>query len=866
MKNIIITEEEKKQILNNYGISSNNNTNLISEHEKISKLMGIKTTKGFLFEGSGKYTWWTDLPGLSGWKTTFDNVEMSAIRQSIDGDMDLLSRTLKEKGINGTNISNKAYEWWQNTMKAVGEVPDGGTLVEKYLRANHPNALLEINNNLAKLAKESTESKVDDLIEEFRQFDESPELINGKVRGDIDDFDESGIDGVIENSSKGAEYANNKASELSNEARIERQKGNADMADELEAQAKKWRDLAKGFNDKANYYKKWKDVHTKYQESLPTNVKIIGPDGALREVDMSGMNVIQRWLWSNAIKGTLPLEFFYSLGRLMQFMFFKRNYTDMMLGDVSGLINAMRTLGDEGQTTFDAYASRIRSTMGGMIGRAGTKPGSAGANFNLGTLLKEGFGFGIGAKTMEQEWARFTKVLDASVGLTQSEKQQIKELVKQRYMLINNKEQTSTSIRELSDWRGWAFFNEDIQSVAGKALENEKKEIGNALNSTKKTYLSKDTNLVDDIGQFLKQLFVGDVFKNAVIAFFSNLFRKSINLLVVGIPGGLKWTLRPILNRGITLRGVAESLFKLWVSKVAFISFSAGITYIYNYIKYLQEYYGVKEVAGEDTGKEYKKKIYEVWKSQMSTAFDVTPYYDIDYGWEKIQEGEPDIPQNRRYDAGIGIFNSYGLMWFKEMDAEVFTDENINVKEITDKKQEEWVNKFWDRSTREQQEAVKEQAGFNNIKKVSEPNFRNLSGMGLTRSQAKSIQRKLFFKPLPVNSAVIPAKVDDINPKTLGGITFLCDKDLVREKGGIVCSGNPIRIAICNDIYFDNDDVNYKKYIYNKDTKTEGSLSGKYKGKLVYIKNKNMVDSAGSKLPIGNDVSNIGLVSELPFL
>jgi len=73
MKNIIITEEEKKQILNNYGISSNNNTNLISEHEKISKLMGIKTTKGFLFEGSGKYTWWTDLPGLRGWKSTFDN-------------------------------------------------------------------------------------------------------------------------------------------------------------------------------------------------------------------------------------------------------------------------------------------------------------------------------------------------------------------------------------------------------------------------------------------------------------------------------------------------------------------------------------------------------------------------------------------------------------------------------------------------------------------------------------------------------------------------------------------------------------------------------------------------------------------------
>ena len=100
--------------------------------------------------------------------------------------------------------------------------------------------------------------------------------------------------------------------------------------------------------------------------------------------------------------------------------------------------------------------------------------------------------------------------------------------------------------------------------------------------------------------------------------------------------------------------------------------------------------------------------------------------------------------------------------------------------------------------------------------------------------------------------------------KDIAGFTYLCSKPIKTDRdGNPVCTGDDYRIVVCNENYFAQDD-NYKKYIYNKDTRQVGNMASMYKGQLVYIKNESLKDKF--KLEVGENCQNIGLVTELNFI
>lgn len=899
MKNILITENDRNEILNQYRIGSIKNKEIISEHQRISELMGVKPKTLLLENGGGKYTWITDMPLFRGWKGIID--ETPGVIQKLESNMDEISDALHKKGITPDNIKQKAQEWFTNYTKKLN-IPKGlseGEITELYIKTEIPEALNELNSKLTTLTKQGAEIEVDRILRDmetdpdFSLRDQdatgqnSKSLANKKLNET--ELDEAAVDGVIENTNSAKNHFQKRVSETQSEIDAMRQKAK-DMGRELSQQElaaierlkavkEKYQKLAENLETKSRRYQTWKDVNAKMPDEAG-KVTYMG-----KVYDMSKMNVFQRVWWKGWLSRTLPLEFFNILGRLIYMAFARQTFVDSFMGNIAAMTNALRNRASIGtqigldlalksQSELEAYAGKLYSELIASIGKPIDKP------LTFKDFFKDGVGIpGFKSQEMDVQEAfnRLENMISSVEGVSELEKKQIMQYLFNRYMTNTNK--VATPVAELGNWRGWIYFNEDLASLGVKSSLK-----GDADAAAK----AAAEGVSDNKGKFFD--FLGDwAYGSAAVrnwkTLIGNMAKKFVNGILLGIPAGLKFVMRPILKRGLGWKSAAAVMTRLYLTKVAFVTVYGGIKAVVFLLAYLQEWTKITDITGL-SGKDYANEIGNEYLNDIKEVALSFPWHGIDIGWEKEQSSVPNKPGMEKYNAKFGIFQSYGVEFVRTWYNEIYGKENIDVdKHHKDLEREgllelnAWVDteaeNVFKNMTPEDKEKIKEASGFNTIRDVSTPGGKFTKKMGYTDSQAENIQKRLFFKSLYVgnienirafkNIQEFRKSGKPITTKDIGGFAFLCEKELEEDRNGdVVCnSKKTYRVVPCNDLYFAQDE-NFKKYIYNKDTGQDGTKASEYKGKLVYIKNEAMKDKYS--LTLGNNLENIGLVTELPFI
>lgn len=898
MGKIIITEDDKKEILKKYGVGSRSTKKVISEHQRMSELMGLNY-KPLILEGNGRYSWITDMPLFSGWKGIID--EMPEVAQRLESEMSNISQTLASRGITSDNIRTKSQEWFTNYSKSLNitKAMTDGDVIELYIKTEMPQAFAEINNKITALTKQGAEFQIDDILREMesdpdfaiRGADASESTNKNLAKNNVDenDLDDSVVDDVINNTESAKTHFNKRVSETQSNINQTRQTaidakrplGDAEkeLIAKLEKIKLKYQKVVDNLNIKAERYKKWKEVKSKFPQE-GGKVSYLG-----KEYDMSGMNAFQRLWWKGWISKKLPLEFFKILGKLIYMAFKRQTFTETFLGNIAGMTNALRKMGDNGteigkemakkaESDLDAYASRLYTELIASVGKPINTPLSFKSFFSDGMGVP---GFKFKEMDIQDSFNRLENMIKSVDGISDAERKEIMQNIFNQYM--GKSGGAGTPVSELGAFRGWLKYNEDLKSLGVKSSLLD--EAGAASKSANDGVKSAE----DDFLDFVDEWFTGSAAKDKWRGFIKTMSKKFVNGCLVGIPAGIKWVQRPILKSGLGLKSIGAVMVRLYLTKVAFVVSYGALKALGFMAAYLLEFGKIKEMSGGMTGEEYANKVGNNYLTDIKDAAFSFPWHGIDIGWEEEQNSIPSKVGFAKYNAKLGIFRSYGTEFAKTWYARIFTNKDINVKQEQQDAQREavtalvdWVDveaqDTYNNLTPEDKNAMKESAGFNTVKEVVSPTSQYLGELNMTQQNAKNIETRIFFKPLFVGDIENVKAFGSIKEfrksgrklttKDIAGFTYLCSKPIKTDRdGNPVCTGNDYRIVVCNENYFAQDD-NYKKYIYNKDTRQVGNMASMYKGQLVYIKNESLKDKF--KLEVGENCQNIGLVTELNFI
>lgn len=901
MGKIIITEDDKKEILKKYGVGSRSTKKVISEHQRMSELMGLNY-KPLILEGNGgKYSWITDMPVFSGWKGVID--EIPEVAQRLESEMSNISQTLSSKGITADNIRTKSQEWFTNYSKSLNitKAMTEGDVIELYIKTEMPQAFAEINNKITALTKQGAEFEIDNILREMeldpdfaiRGADASETNYKNLAKNNVDenDLDDLVVDDVINNTESAKVHFNKRVSETQTNINQTRQNaidakrplGDAekDLIAKLEKIKLKYQKVVDNLNIKAERYKKWKEVKSKFPQE-GGKVTYFG-----KEYDMSGMNAFQRFWWKGWISKKLPLEFFKILGKLIYMAFKRQTFTETFLGNIAGMTNALRKMGDNGTqigkemakkagSDLDAYASRLYTELIASVG----KPINTPSGFNFKSFLADGMGIpGFKFKEMDIQDAfnRLENMIKSVDGISDVEKKEIMKTIFNQYM--GKSGGAATPVSDLGSFRGWIKYNEDLKSLGVKS---------SLLDETSAASKAADdgvSSAEDDFLDFLNEWLTGSAAKDKWRGFIKTMSKKFVNGCLVGIPAGIKWVQRPILKSGLGWKSIGAVMVRLYLTKVAFVVSYGALKALGFMAAYFIEYFRLKEISNGLTGEEYASEVGNNYLTEIRDAAFSFPWHGIDVGWEEEQNSIPNKAGYVKYNAKFAIFRSYGIEYAKTWYARIFTNEDIDVKKEQKDAERDAVTALvnwadaeaqdtYNNLTPEDKNAMKESAGFNTVKEVVSPTSSALGELNMTQQNAKNIETRIFFKPLFVGDIDYVKAFGSIKEfrksgkklttKDIAGFTYLCSKPIKTDRdGNPVCTGDDYRIVVCNENYFAQDD-NYKKYIYNKDTRQVGSMASMYKGKLVYIKNESLKDKF--KLEVGENCQNIGLVTELNFI
>ena len=898
MGKIIITEDDKKEILKKYGVGSRSTKKVISEHQRMSELMGLNY-KPLILEGNGRYSWITDMPLFSGWKGIID--EMPDVAQRLEAEMSNISQTLASKGITAENIRTKSQEWFTNYSKSLNitKAMTEGDVIELYIKTEMPQAFAEINNKITALTKEGAEFQIDDILREMesdpdfaiRGADASETTNKNLAKNNVDenDLDDSVVDDAINNTESAKVHFNKRVSETQTNINQTRQNaidakrvlGDAEkeLIAKLEKIKLKYQKVVDNLNIKVEKYKKWKEVKSKFPQE-GGKVSLFG-----KEYDMSGMNIFQRFWWKAWISKKLPLEFFKILGRLIHMSYTRQTFTETFLGNIAGMTNALRKMGDNGtqigkemaqmsKSELAAYSSRLYTELIASIGKPINTP------LTFKDFFSDGMGvYGLKFKEMDIQEAfnRLENMIKAVDGISDTERKDIMTNIFNQYMGKSGGK--ATAVSDLGSFRGWIKFNEDLRSLGAKS---------SLLDETSAASKAADDGVKsgeDDALDLIKEWMFGPAAINKWKGLFNTMAKKFVNGCLIGIPAGLKWVQRPILKRGLGLKSIASVIFRLYITKVIFVITYGGLKALGFMAAYLLEYARIKEMSGGMSGTEYANQVRDNYVDEIKNAALSFPWHGIDVGWEEEQNNIPNKAGYVKYNAKFAIFRSYGTEFVNTWYARIFTNKDYNVNQEQEDAERAavtalvaWVDDeaqdTYNNLTPEDKNAMKESAGFNTVKEVVSPTSQYLGELNMTQQNAKNIETRIFFKPLfvgDIENVKAFGSVKEfrksgrkLTTKDIAGFTYLCSKPIKTDRdGNPVCTGDDYRIVVCNENYFAQDD-NYKKYIYNKDTRQVGNMASMYKGQLVYIKNESLKDKF--KLEVGENCQNIGLVTELNFI
>jgi len=914
MRKLIITENDRKDILNQYKVVSVDNKKVISEHQRISELMGVKSKTLILEGGGGKYDWITDMPIFSGWKSTFD--EAPQVVKAIESDMAKVSETLAKNGITPDNIRTKSKEWfanYQNKLNITSPMTEGD-IIQLYIQKNYVKALDEINTKLAVLYKIEAETGVENIL---RQIESDPDytiIVNGKELSisnndkslasnnlTQEEFDETAVEVAIKNTESAEAHFNSRMSEENtalanyekNATRSGRVKDGKPVYSDLEkaamAKAEKriasYKKILEHLAVKKKRYQTWKETTAQMEkEGLGTGSKSADEvfTYAGKEYTIpAGLNVFQRFWYRGLIMRSLPLEFFRILGKLIHMAWTKRTFTDKFMQDIAGMTNILRRIETEGEslgTSFKnmgpnelkTYAASIYTELVASVNKKiDTVP-------TFKDFFTDGFGKGSSAKDIQEAFNRLENMVKSVEGITNEEKQQIMQYLFQRYMASGN-----TPVKDVNLFRGFMYANEDLKSLGVKS--DYFKEADDAIAELNKGIDDGAGKAMD----FATEWLFGAVAKENQKKLVAMMTKKIITGLFVGIPSGVKWVFRPIMKGGLSFKSVAKVYVKLCLTKAVFFVSTAVIKFLAFFLGYaLLEWTLVKDVT-KLTGAEYEAELKDMFVSDIldATTASLIPWRGMDLGWEEEQKDLNAPFGMRKYDAKFGIFESYGFEWFMEFKSMVFTDKSIDVEKSQedlqqdmyreiDNKVDDGTEDLYKNMTPEQKEEIKKSSGFNNLKTITSPTSEYLGTMGITGSEAQHIEERLFFKPMFQGDIEMIKSHGSwkefrksgktLSTKDVGGFTYICSKPIILDNNNNpICNGGSYRVVVCNDKYFSKDSY-FNEYIYNEETHQVGIMYSKYLGKLVYIKNEELKEKFA--LSVGENCGNIGLVTDLPFI
>lgn len=643
MKSIILTESERKHILENYSTNSKNTNLLKEELSKIAGLMGVKSNLNLISEEQIISKGIFSFPLFKGFQKYLTKLDSEAAENFTKKDISEFSQRLRNDGINSDNIADKAKKFWEvesgkgSTGLAGQEEVD---LVNWFLKTKYADELANINTTILRTLENVQNSEVEMIINNIRQL--NPASISNRVfdevSGPLPTVDKSEVDDMIGKLVNSEKQCDKAIEDIDSEILVARTRGDSNTVRALNDQKEQWKFLKEELKNKKEMYINWKtNVETIYNSTPKTKVIVSG-----KEYDMTNLSPLQKFIYTNTI--TKQFQFLLTIAKMAEI-----SQIGSRLGALEESIAGLRNSLGQPPTTInfkdiDAYTQQVISTMKAFTGRAkdSTKKLNWLQALNPTSTARTDFA---------EEWRRFLNILDAS-DLSDAEKEQIKKTLLERFSNPNVGK----------NWQ-LAVLYDDVKTILGRMSADEN---GKVLESEFQKSL-KGKPLAEKLGLY------ADNFKKQILGqlgeYVKTILQTFIRFGFTGLVTGMRTAVAPLLKFGVNPKGLMRTFFRLYIIKTSCSVAVASIIYgLKEAIFGLGEVVGLFDVTTLGT-EEWQNETWNSYVKDLQESFESWPLTDFSFG-ETGETGKVTLFRTREYKEykySEGIFRQYALEWFMEI-------------------------------------------------------------------------------------------------------------------------------------------------------------------------------------------------------
>jgi len=568
MKTFLITEQERRDILNQHSVINvtKSHYDLYEEKNNILKLMNLN-------EGIKVPTKLTEIPGFEKLAKILDSQLSEDILKNI-GDY---SATLKSLGINTVDeLIEASRKWQQLEQTELSQLKEGSDLLNAYLKSK--GVISEISLNVLKKRTQSLDASargaLDDLNDAIANYTQRSEMdpINDGV---INISDDISLDGLSQNKTKleglekkideSIKKVNDQLSGVRERVNLLPQSQRSAYTSAIETLTKISKSLEK-LKLKVGQQK----LAIEAAEEQFAYIKTIEGDVIAWEGKVwsaSELGTFGKWL----IKiGTDSYPFVYAVCTFIRQYTMTQGLSDALFENLAKLQQLQKLLSESAGGTENTIISEINmysretSTLITMLNNKKLiiKP-------NEGKSAGEKFAeiIGYGGTDLANTWKAIVDILDAQVKkgvITNAEMVAILDKIKFAYANVSGKapNETVTLVGD-SPILGIFKFKEDLGTQA--------KTLGIDLGNTVETAVTKSSSNATTMWEKTKKYIYDNVYKPAAGVtkpmFIKALTGFFIREFIFGLPLNIRYYLKPLSKFGFSLRGVVLTYAKLLMAK-----------------------------------------------------------------------------------------------------------------------------------------------------------------------------------------------------------------------------------------------------------------------------------------------------------
>jgi hypothetical protein len=699
MKSLIITENEKKIILEGYNLNQGKVKQLNEELNKISSMMGLDKKFNLINEESILTKGLFSLPMFKGFQKYLDNVGTEAAENLMKKDISELSSVLEREGVTNQNLSKKAKDFWsKESIK--GETGLKGQeeteLIDWFLKTKYADELANINNQIL----EELETHQNSVLKNITDGIDDMKLPDGGTPDFVTDLDKltyattTEINENITKLTKAEEFCESKLKKLRDEITVARTERNSALLKRLQEQETKWLDLKKELSNKKMLFNDWKtNADTIYNKIPKKTLKITDENGITKEYDMTNLSATQKFLLTNGV--TKQFQIINTLVKMYD-IWKTGNVLSSIAESVAGLRNALgQPPNSFDLTSVEAYTQNIVSTLKAVTGRP--KPG---------TTLKfwEKFSPDIANKmrtSFDDEWRSFINTLDAS-DLTDVEKDQIKKTILDKF--ANSQKRGEQAF----------IFTDDVKTILERCGTDENgKKIQSAYDKAMAEYSTPLFKKYAWVKEFLNEYLFGKTWKD----FAGNLLTAFVRLGFSGLVTGMRKALYPLIKYGLNAKGLIRTYLRIWMIKASFHGVILTLSLVIKNLAFLFcETFGLCDI----TTKMYEDWSEGVWSEYFNgigEAVKSFPTLSFKFGWEDDPYMGTNIMGRPRLKRNF----TTGEIFFRQYAIEILMEMNFQMKKT---KSEEDQNKLNQQAAADYQNETKTKWVENSIENAGPENVK----------------------------------------------------------------------------------------------------------------------------------------------